>query len=134
MITIYPYLVRKSTPAVQESDERKQEEEGESLEGGILEAAVGLADESGLDALAIRKLLQALGTAPMTIYHHLKSKDEIESTAQTRKLDSALVDSDRFEQNPTERGLVEIIGREVVNRPSDTTKAGIEDAVGIGDC
>ncbi len=43
----------------------------------ILVAAVELADEIGVDALTIRKLATALDTAPMSIYHHLGSKDEI---------------------------------------------------------
>lgn len=43
----------------------------------VLEGAVALADEIGLEALTIRRLAEALGTKPMTIYYHVPSKDEI---------------------------------------------------------
>ncbi len=39
--------------------------------------AIALADEIGVDALTIRRLAEALGTKPMTIYHHLPGKDAI---------------------------------------------------------
>ena len=43
----------------------------------VLEGAVVLADEIGIEALTIRKLATALGTKPMTIYHYVSSKEEI---------------------------------------------------------
>lgn len=43
----------------------------------VLEGAVRLADEIGIEALTIRKLAGALGVKPMTIYHHVPSKDDI---------------------------------------------------------
>ena len=43
----------------------------------VLEGAVALADEIGIEALTIRKLAAALGTKPMTIYYHVPSKEEI---------------------------------------------------------
>lgn len=43
----------------------------------VLEGAVALADEIGLDAFTMRRLAEALDTAPMTIYHHVPSKDAI---------------------------------------------------------
>ncbi len=43
----------------------------------VLEGAVALADEIGIEALTIRRLAEALGTKPMTIYYHVPSKDEI---------------------------------------------------------
>ena len=43
----------------------------------VLEGAVTLADEIGIEALTIRRLAEALGTKPMTIYYHVPSKDEI---------------------------------------------------------
>ena len=38
---------------------------------------MALADEIGVDAFTIRKLAEALDTKPMTIYHHVPSKDAI---------------------------------------------------------
>jgi AcrR family transcriptional regulator len=43
----------------------------------VLESAVALADEIGIEALTIRKLAAAMGTKPMTIYRHIPSKEEI---------------------------------------------------------
>jgi AcrR family transcriptional regulator len=43
----------------------------------VLEAAVDLADEIGLEALTIRRLADELGVGAMTIYHHIASKEEI---------------------------------------------------------
>lgn len=43
----------------------------------VLETAIELADEIGIEALTIRKLADKLGVGAMTIYHHVPSKDEI---------------------------------------------------------
>lgn len=43
----------------------------------VLEGAVELADEIGIEALTIRKLATALDVKPMTIYHHVPSKEAI---------------------------------------------------------
>ncbi len=43
----------------------------------VLDGAMTLADEIGVDAFTIRKLADALDTKPMTIYHHVPSKDAI---------------------------------------------------------
>jgi AcrR family transcriptional regulator len=43
----------------------------------VLEAAVALADESGSEALSMRKLGEALGVEAMSLYHHVASKDDL---------------------------------------------------------
>lgn len=43
----------------------------------VLESAVALADEGGIEALTIRELATAMGTKPMSIYRHVPSKEEI---------------------------------------------------------
>jgi AcrR family transcriptional regulator len=43
----------------------------------ILETALGLVDEGGLDALSMRKLGQALGFEAMSLYNHVANKDEV---------------------------------------------------------
>jgi AcrR family transcriptional regulator len=43
----------------------------------ILEAAVALADEHGIDALSMRKLGQALGYEAMSLYNHVANKDDL---------------------------------------------------------
>ena len=43
----------------------------------VLEAAVALADDGGVDALSMRKIAQALGVVPMALYKHVASKDDL---------------------------------------------------------
>mgnify|MGYP001821158625 FL=1 len=43
----------------------------------VLEGAVTLADEIGVEALTMRKLADALDVKPMTIYHHVPGKEQI---------------------------------------------------------
>lgn len=43
----------------------------------VLEAAIALADEAGIDALSMRKLGQALGVEAMSLYNHVANKDDI---------------------------------------------------------
>lgn len=45
--------------------------------GRIIEGAVALADETGVDALTIRKLSTSLDVKPMTIYHYVQNKEAI---------------------------------------------------------
>ena len=43
----------------------------------VLDAAVALADEGGVDALSMRKIAQALGVVPMALYKHVTNKNEL---------------------------------------------------------
>jgi AcrR family transcriptional regulator len=43
----------------------------------ILETAVALADEHGLEALSMRRLAQALGVEAMSLYNHVAGKDDL---------------------------------------------------------
>ena len=43
----------------------------------VLEAAIALADEAGLEALSMRRLAQGLGVEAMSLYHHVSSKDDL---------------------------------------------------------
>lgn len=43
----------------------------------VLDGAVALADEIGIEPFTIRKLADALDTKPMTIYHHIPNKEAI---------------------------------------------------------
>ena len=43
----------------------------------VLDGALALADRVGIEALTIRRLADELGVKPMTIYHHLPSKQAI---------------------------------------------------------
>jgi AcrR family transcriptional regulator len=43
----------------------------------VLQTALRLADQGGLEALSMRKLGQELGVEAMAIYHHFANKDEV---------------------------------------------------------
>jgi AcrR family transcriptional regulator len=43
----------------------------------VLRAAIGLADADGIDSLSMRRLGQALGVEAMSLYNHVRNKDEI---------------------------------------------------------
>jgi AcrR family transcriptional regulator len=43
----------------------------------ILDAALVLVDEEGIEALSMRKLGQALGYEAMSLYNHVKNKDDV---------------------------------------------------------
>src|SRR5947209_13638273 len=43
----------------------------------ILEAALGLADEGGIESVTMRKLGQALGFEAMSLYNHVTNKDDV---------------------------------------------------------
>lgn len=43
----------------------------------VIDGAVALADEIGIDAFTIRKLADAIDVRPMTIYHHVPNKEAI---------------------------------------------------------
>lgn len=43
----------------------------------IIDAAVELADEIGLEPMTIRRLAEHLGTRPMSLYHYVGGKEEI---------------------------------------------------------
>ena len=44
---------------------------------GILSASLQLADERGLDQLSMRKVAQSLSVEAMSLYNHLKNKDDL---------------------------------------------------------
>ena len=43
----------------------------------VLQAAVSLADEVGIDALSMRRLAQKLNVVPMALYKHVQNKEEL---------------------------------------------------------
>ncbi|TDK25437.1 TetR family transcriptional regulator [Arthrobacter crusticola] len=43
----------------------------------VLEAAVALADEIGIESLSMRRLAQELGVVPMALYKHVANKEEL---------------------------------------------------------
>jgi AcrR family transcriptional regulator len=43
----------------------------------VLRAAVGLADEAGIESLTMRRLAERLGSEPMSLYYHVANKDAL---------------------------------------------------------
>src|ERR1700760_3849016 len=43
----------------------------------VLETAVALADQDGLDGFSMRRLAQELGVVPMALYKHVANRDEL---------------------------------------------------------
>jgi AcrR family transcriptional regulator len=43
----------------------------------VLEVAVSLADDAGLEAVSMRRLAQELGVVPMALYKHVANKEEL---------------------------------------------------------
>ena len=43
----------------------------------VLRAAIEIADKDGIDAVTMRRLGEKLGVEAMSLYHHVRSKDEI---------------------------------------------------------
>jgi AcrR family transcriptional regulator len=43
----------------------------------ILDAALSLVDESGAEALTMRRLAETLGVAPMSLYNHVRGREEL---------------------------------------------------------
>lgn len=43
----------------------------------VLQAAVALADDAGLEGFSMRRLAQELGVVPMALYKHVANKDEL---------------------------------------------------------
>src|SRR5262249_44721316 len=68
-------VVRQGGRMAQEIDLEAPRREALSRER-VLQAAVALADESGVDSLSMRKLAGRLGVVPMALYKHVANKDE----------------------------------------------------------
>jgi AcrR family transcriptional regulator len=43
----------------------------------VLQAAVGVADQIGIDALSMRRLAEELGVVPMALYKHVANKEQL---------------------------------------------------------
>src|ERR671932_2361042 len=43
----------------------------------VLDAAIRLADESGIESMTMRKLARALGVEAMSLYNHVESKGDL---------------------------------------------------------
>ncbi|WP_031465496.1 GntR family transcriptional regulator [Sciscionella sediminilitoris] len=56
---------------------RKPETEPATGREAVVRAAVGLADSDGLDGLSMRRVAARLGVATMTVYRHVRGKEDL---------------------------------------------------------
>lgn len=79
----------------------------------VVDAAIQIADEQGLDALSIRAVASRLGVAPMTLYGHVAGADELTDVVVADIISRAVGRPGRAEeQDPVLRfayGLQEIL-------------------------
>ena len=65
---------RRSAPG---ADLREAGGRGRLTRDRVLDAALAIADREGLPALTMRRLAAELGVAPMAVYMHVRSKEEL---------------------------------------------------------
>jgi TetR/AcrR family transcriptional regulator, tetracycline repressor protein len=74
----------------------------------VVERALALADELGLEALTIRRLAQELGVTPMALYWHFRSKEALLAGLGDRVWAEVDIDLDPATDWPAQlRGLME---------------------------
>src|SRR5689334_487660 len=64
-------------PAVKRRSRRSALDDGRLTRARIVERGLALLAERGADGLNMRALADALGTAPMSLYRHVRSKDDL---------------------------------------------------------
>ena len=85
----------------------------------VVERALALADELGLEALTIRRLAQELGVTPMALYWHFRSKEELLAGLGDRVWAEIDVDVDPAADWPAQlRGLMESLVQMLRAHPS----------------
>src|SRR6185503_9804257 len=64
-------------PAVKRRSRKRAPDDARLTRARIVEAGLALLAERGADGLNMRALADALGTAPMSLYRHVRSKDDL---------------------------------------------------------
>ena len=84
----------------------------ENLQGNILDEAMKIIDENGIEKLSIRSLANRLNIAPSTVYNYYDSKDQIIGALLRRNWGDALTRIDGIceEGNDTEEALSAVVG------------------------
>jgi TetR/AcrR family transcriptional regulator, tetracycline repressor protein len=67
-------------------------------EDAVVEAALRMADEGGLEALSLRRLAKVLGVTPMAIYRHVRDKDHLLDLMADRLLQQIELPADEMER------------------------------------
>jgi AcrR family transcriptional regulator len=98
----------------------------------IADAALRVVDAEGIDALSMRRLAAELGAGTMTLYHYVKTKDELFALLVDRVMSELILADDEF---PTEdwRAAMTAIARrtrEVMSRHPWVFDIAVDPAVG----
>lgn len=64
-------------PKQSKSNAKKDAKRSPLTKAGILKASLQLADEQGLEQLSMRKVAQSLDVEAMSLYNHIKNKDDL---------------------------------------------------------
>jgi len=60
----------------------------------ILETAIGIADREGIDAVSMRRIGSELGVQAMSLYHHVRNKQDLISGMASHLLATLAIDED----------------------------------------
>jgi AcrR family transcriptional regulator len=84
----------------------------------IAATAMALVDEEGVAALSMRRIAQALGVGTMTLYHYVRTKDELLELIDDAMMGELLVDDDELPADDWRAALTAIAlrSREVHRR------------------
>jgi AcrR family transcriptional regulator len=83
----------------------------------VLQAAIELADEGGIDSLSMRKLASRLGLRPMSVYHYVSSKDQLLSGILERVVREFEPAAERGEWKPAVRRAVMSAHQSLMRHP-----------------
>ena len=70
-------MATRSSGSTPDSPSRRADDRAPLCRQRILEQAIALADDGGVDALSMRKLASALGYEVMSLYNHIANKDDL---------------------------------------------------------
>lgn len=79
-------------------------------QGQIADIAFGIADQEGFDAVSMRRVARELGAGTMTLYHYVRTKDELVSLMDDRLMEQLLVGDDELAR-PWREALLAILLR-----------------------
>jgi AcrR family transcriptional regulator len=65
----------------------------------IAEAALGVADNEGFDAVSMRRVATELGAGTMTLYHYVRTKDELVALMDDAMMGELLIPDDELPSN-----------------------------------
>lgn len=85
----------------------------------IVQAALSLVDEVGLDALTMRRLADRLGSSPMGLYRHVRNKDDLVRALIDRTMRVTVLPEGEAPADPVERivGFSERLRRQILEHP-----------------